>query len=174
MIRAYRGIVPKIAASCLHRSQRTSDRRCGDRRTVQRVAQRHDPRRRELHPHRRRDQRIQDNSVIHVEHDRSYPDYHREPRHRWPFGHAARLRDRGRVPDRHRRDRVERRAGRQRIGHRRRRAGAGRDADSAGQPGDGRSGERSSREVTPEEQERFRENAQNYVRYRQIYREEPS
>jgi gamma-carbonic anhydrase len=30
------------------------------------------------------------------------------------------------------------------------------------------------REVTPEEQERFRENAQNYVRYRQIYREEPS
>jgi carbonic anhydrase/acetyltransferase-like protein (isoleucine patch superfamily) len=30
------------------------------------------------------------------------------------------------------------------------------------------------REVTPEEKERFRENAQNYVRYRQIYREEPS
>ncbi|MBC8167753.1 MAG: gamma carbonic anhydrase family protein [Bryobacteraceae bacterium] len=30
------------------------------------------------------------------------------------------------------------------------------------------------RELTPEEKERFRENAQNYVRYRQIYREEPS
>lgn len=30
------------------------------------------------------------------------------------------------------------------------------------------------REITPEERDRFRENAQNYVRYRQIYREEPS
>ena len=30
------------------------------------------------------------------------------------------------------------------------------------------------REVTPEERERFRENAQNYVRYRETYREEPS
>jgi gamma-carbonic anhydrase len=30
------------------------------------------------------------------------------------------------------------------------------------------------RELTPEERERFRENAQNYVRYRQTYREEPS
>lgn len=30
------------------------------------------------------------------------------------------------------------------------------------------------REVTEEEKERFRENAQNYVRYRQTYREEPS
>ncbi|MEJ7605503.1 MAG: gamma carbonic anhydrase family protein [Bryobacteraceae bacterium] len=30
------------------------------------------------------------------------------------------------------------------------------------------------REVTPEEQTRFRENAQNYVRYRATYREEPS
>lgn len=30
------------------------------------------------------------------------------------------------------------------------------------------------REITPEERERFRENAQNYIRYRQIYREEPS
>lgn len=33
---------------------------------------------------------------------------------------------------------------------------------------------RVKRELTPEERERFRENAQNYVRYRQIYREEPS
>jgi carbonic anhydrase/acetyltransferase-like protein (isoleucine patch superfamily) len=30
------------------------------------------------------------------------------------------------------------------------------------------------RELTPEERERFRENAQNYVRYRETYREEPS
>lgn len=30
------------------------------------------------------------------------------------------------------------------------------------------------REITEAEKERFRENAQNYVRYRQIYREEPS
>ena len=30
------------------------------------------------------------------------------------------------------------------------------------------------REVTEAEQERFRENAQNYVRYRQTYREEPA
>jgi gamma-carbonic anhydrase len=30
------------------------------------------------------------------------------------------------------------------------------------------------RELRPDEIERFRENAQNYVRYRQIYREEPS
>jgi gamma-carbonic anhydrase len=30
------------------------------------------------------------------------------------------------------------------------------------------------RQVTPEEQQRFRDNAQNYVRYRQLYREEPS
>ena len=30
------------------------------------------------------------------------------------------------------------------------------------------------RQVTPEETERFRQNAQNYVRYREIYREEPS
>ena len=30
------------------------------------------------------------------------------------------------------------------------------------------------RETTPEEQQRFRDNAQNYVKYRQIYREEPS
>lgn len=30
------------------------------------------------------------------------------------------------------------------------------------------------REVTPEEQQRFRDNAQNYVNYRQAYREEPS
>lgn len=30
------------------------------------------------------------------------------------------------------------------------------------------------REITAEERERFRENAQNYVRYREIYREEPS
>ena len=30
------------------------------------------------------------------------------------------------------------------------------------------------RETTPEEQERFRENAQNYVKYRETYREEPS
>ena len=30
------------------------------------------------------------------------------------------------------------------------------------------------RETTPEEQQRFRDNAQNYVKYRQLYREEPS
>jgi carbonic anhydrase/acetyltransferase-like protein (isoleucine patch superfamily) len=30
------------------------------------------------------------------------------------------------------------------------------------------------RDVTAEEQERFRKNAQNYVKYREIYREEPS
>lgn len=30
------------------------------------------------------------------------------------------------------------------------------------------------REITLEERERFRENAQNYVRYREMYREEPS
>ncbi|HYP13533.1 MAG TPA: gamma carbonic anhydrase family protein, partial [Bryobacteraceae bacterium] len=30
------------------------------------------------------------------------------------------------------------------------------------------------REITAEERERFRENAQNYVKYRQTYREEPS
>lgn len=30
------------------------------------------------------------------------------------------------------------------------------------------------REVSPEERERFRQNAANYVRYREIYREEPS
>jgi carbonic anhydrase/acetyltransferase-like protein (isoleucine patch superfamily) len=30
------------------------------------------------------------------------------------------------------------------------------------------------REITPDERERFRENAQNYVRYREIYSEEPS
>ena len=30
------------------------------------------------------------------------------------------------------------------------------------------------RELTPEERDRFRENAQNYVRYRETYREEPS
>ena len=30
------------------------------------------------------------------------------------------------------------------------------------------------RELTAEERERFSENAQNYVRYSQIYREEPS
>ena len=30
------------------------------------------------------------------------------------------------------------------------------------------------RELKDEEIERFRENAQNYVRYREIYREEPS
>jgi carbonic anhydrase/acetyltransferase-like protein (isoleucine patch superfamily) len=30
------------------------------------------------------------------------------------------------------------------------------------------------RPLTPEERERFRENAQNYVQYREIYREEPS
>lgn len=33
---------------------------------------------------------------------------------------------------------------------------------------------RVKRQVTEEEKQRFRENAQNYVRYRQIYREEPS
>jgi carbonic anhydrase/acetyltransferase-like protein (isoleucine patch superfamily) len=33
---------------------------------------------------------------------------------------------------------------------------------------------RVKREVTSEEQERFRNNAQNYVRYRETYREEPS
>jgi carbonic anhydrase/acetyltransferase-like protein (isoleucine patch superfamily) len=33
---------------------------------------------------------------------------------------------------------------------------------------------RVKREITPGERERFRENAQNYVRYREIYREEPS
>lgn len=33
---------------------------------------------------------------------------------------------------------------------------------------------RVKREITEAERERFRENAQNYVRYRQIYREEPS
>ncbi|HYZ85638.1 MAG TPA: gamma carbonic anhydrase family protein [Bryobacteraceae bacterium] len=33
---------------------------------------------------------------------------------------------------------------------------------------------RIKREVTEAEKERFRENAQNYVRYRQTYREEPS
>lgn len=31
-----------------------------------------------------------------------------------------------------------------------------------------------TRQVRPDEAERFRENAQNYVRYRQTYREEPS
>lgn len=30
------------------------------------------------------------------------------------------------------------------------------------------------REISPDERDRFRENAQNYVRYRQTYREEPS
>jgi len=33
---------------------------------------------------------------------------------------------------------------------------------------------RVKRELTPAEIERFRENAQNYVKYREIYREEPS
>jgi carbonic anhydrase/acetyltransferase-like protein (isoleucine patch superfamily) len=33
---------------------------------------------------------------------------------------------------------------------------------------------RVKREITSEERERFRENAQNYVRYRETYREEPS
>jgi gamma-carbonic anhydrase len=33
---------------------------------------------------------------------------------------------------------------------------------------------RIKREVTEDEKERFRQNAQNYVRYRQTYREEPS
>jgi carbonic anhydrase/acetyltransferase-like protein (isoleucine patch superfamily) len=33
---------------------------------------------------------------------------------------------------------------------------------------------RVKREITAEERDRFRENAQNYVRYREIYREEPS
>ena len=136
MIRAYRGVVPGLpfphTSIPAPRSSATWSSA-----NVQRLAQCHHARRRELHPHRRRNQHA-GQLVLHVEHDHVAAD-RRQPRHRGPLGDAARLRGRRRLPDRHRRHRSERRACRQGLDHRRGRAGPRRHAGAAAQHGDGRS-----------------------------------
>ena len=191
MIRAYRGVVPTIAASCYIDSsaQVIGDVTVGERSSVWcNVTIRGDVNYIRIGE----ETSIQDNSVIHVEHDVKRvhgPDYaapasHGGPESGYPteignrvtVGHSVTLH--GCIIE------DECLIGIGAIVLNGARVGKGSVIAAGalvpegmqippgslvmGVPGKIR------REVSPEEQQRFRDNAQNYVRYRQIYREEPS
>jgi|SRR5688572_23597686 len=176
MIRAYRGIVPKIAASCYidTSAQVIGDVVVGERSSVWcNVTIRADVN----YVRIGEETSIQDNSVIHVEH--SDPDATGFPTvigNRVTVGHSATLHG-CTIED-------ESLIGIGAIVLNGARVGKG-SVIAAGAlipegmqipPGSlvmGVPG-KVKREVTPQEQERFRENAQNYVKYRELYREEPS
>jgi carbonic anhydrase/acetyltransferase-like protein (isoleucine patch superfamily) len=192
MIRAYRGIVPKIAASCYidPSAQVIGDIEIGERSSVWcNVTIRGDVNYIRIGE----ETSIQDNSVIHVEHDvarvqvdgeHSAPPSHGGPASGYPtiigsrvtVGHSVTLH--GCIVE------DECLIGIGAIVLNGSRVGKGSVVAAGalvpegmqippgslvmGVPGKIR------RETSPEEQARFRDNAQNYVRYRQIYREEPS
>ena len=171
MIRAYRGVVPKIAASAYidPSAQVIGDVEIGDRSSVwPNVTIRGDVN----HIRIGDESNVQDNSVIHVEHD-AYPTI---IGNRVTVGHSVTLH--GCVIE----DDALIGIGAIVLNG----ATIGKGAIIAAgslvpermqvPPGTLVMGvpAKVRRETTPEEQERFRENAQNYVKYRETYREEPS
>jgi gamma-carbonic anhydrase len=191
MIRAYRGVVPKIAASSYidPSAQVIGDVEVGERSSVWcNVTIRGDVNYIRIGE----ETSIQDNSVIHVEHDVARvqdgnykaPASHGGPEHGYPtvignrvtVGHSVTLHG-CTIED-------ECLIGIGAIVLNGARIGKG-SVIAAGAlvpermqvpPGSlvmGVPG-KVKRETTPEEQQRFRDNAQNYVKYREIYREEPS
>ena len=176
MIRAYRGIVPKIAASCYidTSAQVIGDVTVGERSSVWcNVTIRADVN----YVRIGEETSIQDNSVIHVEHsDPAAPGFPTVIGNRVTVGHSVTLHG-CTIED-------ESLIGIGAIVLNGARVGKGSVVAAGalvpegmqippgslvmGVPGKVR------REVSPEEQERFRENAQNYVKYRELYREEPS
>jgi gamma-carbonic anhydrase len=171
MIRAYRGVVPKIAASAYidPSAQVIGDVEIGERSSVwPNVTIRGDVN----HIRIGDESNVQDNSVIHVEHD-TYPTI---IGNRVTVGHSVTLH--GCVIE----DGALIGIGAIVLNG----ATVGKGAIIAAgslvpermqvPPGTLVMGvpAKVRRETTPEEQERFRENAQNYVRYRETYREEPS
>lgn len=171
MIRAYRGIYPKIAASCYidPSAQVIGDVEIGERGSVwPNVTIRGDVNSIRIGE----ESNVQDNSVIHVEHD-TYPTVVGD---RVTVGHSVTLH--GCVVEN------DCLIGIGAIILNGARIGAG-TVVAAGAlvpermqipPGSMVMGvpAKVKREVTEEERIRFRENAQNYVKYREIYREEPS
>lgn len=171
MIRAYRGIYPKVAASCYIDSsaQVIGDVEVGERSSIWANA----TLRGDVNYIRiGEESNVQDNSVIHVEHD-IYPTV---VGNRVTVGHSVTLH--GCVIE------DDCLIGIGAIVLNGAKIGAG-SVVAAGAlvpermqipPASMVMGvpAKVKREVTSEEQARFRENAQNYVRYRQIYREEPS
>jgi carbonic anhydrase/acetyltransferase-like protein (isoleucine patch superfamily) len=171
MIRAYRGVVPKIAASAYvdASAQVIGDVELGERSSVwPNVTIRGD-----VNFIRIGDEsNVQDNSVVHVDHD-GYPTI---VGNRVTVGHSVTLH--GCVIE------DDCLIGIGAIVLNGARIGKG-SVSAAGAlvpermevpPGTMVMGvpAKVKRELTPEERERFRENAQNYVRYRETYREEPS
>ena len=171
MIRAYRGVVPKVAASAYidPSAQVIGDVEIGERSSVwPNVTIRGDVNSIRIGT----ETNVQDNSVIHVEHD-AYPTVLGD---RVTIGHSVTLHG-CTVED-------DCLIGIGAIVLNGARIGKG-TVVAAGAlvpermqvpPGSMVMGmpAKVRRELTPEERERFRENAQNYVRYREIYREEPS
>ena len=171
MIRAYRGVVPKVAASAYidPSAQVIGDVEIGERSSVwPNVTIRGDVNSIRIGT----ETNVQDNSVIHVEHD-AYPTILGD---RVTIGHSVTLHG-CTVED-------DCLIGIGAIVLNGARIGKG-TVIAAGAlvpermqvpPGSMVMGmpAKVRRELTPEERERFRENAQNYVRYREIYREEPS
>jgi carbonic anhydrase/acetyltransferase-like protein (isoleucine patch superfamily) len=171
MIRPYRGVYPKIAASCYidPSAQLIGDIEIGERSSVWcNVTIRGDVNYIRIGE----ESNVQDNSVIHVEHD-VYPTI---LHNRVTIGHSVTLH--GCVIE------DDCLIGIGAIILNGARIGQG-SVIAAGAlvpermqvpPGSMVMGvpAKIKREITPEERERFRENAQNYVRYRQTYREEPS
>ena len=170
MIRPYRGIYPEIAASCYidPSAQVIGDVKIGELSSVWcNVTIRGDVN----HIRIGRESNVQDNSVIHVEHD-VYPTILGD---RVTVGHSVTLH--GCVIE------DDCLIGIGAIILNGARIGAG-SVIAAGAlvperaeipPGSMVMGvpAKVRRELTDAERERFRENAQNYVRYREIYREEP-
>jgi gamma-carbonic anhydrase len=171
MIRPYRGVYPKIAASCYidTSAQLIGDIEIGERSSVWcNVTIRGDVNYIRIGE----ESNVQDNSVIHVEHD-VYPTILGD---RVTIGHSVTLH--GCVVE------DDCLIGIGAIVLNGARIGQG-SVVAAGAlvpermqipPGSMVMGvpAKVKREITADERERFRENAQNYVRYRQIYREEPS
>jgi gamma-carbonic anhydrase len=171
MIRAYRGVVPKIAASAYidPSAQVIGDVEIGERSSVwPNVTIRGDVNSIRIGE----ESNIQDNSVVHVEHD-TYPTL---VGNRVTVGHCAMLH--GCVIE------DDCLIGIGAIVLNGARVGKGSVIAAGALVPEGMEipagmmvmgvPAKVKRELTPEERERFRENAQNYIRYRQTYREEPS
>lgn len=175
MIRAYRGNVPRIAASCYidPSAQVIGQVEIGERSSVWcNVTMRGDVNYIRIGE----ETSIQDNSVIHVEHDGPSAGYPTMVGNRVTVGHSVTLHG-CTVED-------ESLIGIGAIVLNGAVVGKG-SVVAAGAlvpegmqipPGSLVMGvpAKIRRQVTEEEQQRFRDNAQNYVRYRQLFREEPS